>query len=209
MKTPLSLLLFSFCCSLFGQKYWGKVEPLSLDSFQQNILVHEITLNRATFEIALEEEGELSAKKQPLLLYFPNEENALEPFSLSSVSLFSSEAAKQYPQIKAYRGISTTRPGVSIRITISPQGISGTMRTPSGMLFLQPKKEDQGKHIYYQRKDALDQTDVLPFCATDLEKIAPKRENSSTTQKATSITTGALKTYRFAVAGTAEYPAFW
>ena len=171
--------------------------------------MHEITLNRATFEIALEKEGELSAKKQPLLLYFPNEENALEPFSLSSVSLFSSEAAKQYPQIKAYRGISTTRPGVSIRITISPQGISGTMRTPSGMLFLQPKKEDQGKHIYYQRKDALDQTDVLPFCTTDLEKIAPKRENSSTTQKATSITTGALKTYRFAVAGTAEYTAFW
>ena len=171
--------------------------------------MHEITLNRATFEIALEKEGELSAKKQPLLLYFPNEENALEPFSLSSVSLFSSEAAKQYPQIKAYRGISTTRPGVSIRITISPQGISGTMRTPSGMLFLQPKKEDQGKHIYYQRKDALDQTDVLPFCTTDLEKIAPKRENSSTTQKATSITIGALKTYRFAVAGTAEYTAFW
>ena len=171
--------------------------------------MHEITLNRATFEIALEKEGELSAKKQPLLLYFPNEENALEPFNLSSVSLFSSEAAKQYPQIKAYRGISTTRLGVSIRITISPQGISGTMRTPSGMLFLQPKKEDQGKHIYYQRKDALDQTDVLPFCTTDLEKIAPKRENSSTTQKATSITTGALKTYRFAVAGTAEYTAFW
>ena len=171
--------------------------------------MHEITLNRATFEIALEKEGELSAKKQPLLLYFPNEENALEPFSLSSVSLFSSEAAKQYPQIKAYRGISTTRPGVSIRITISPQGISGTMRTPSGMLFLQPKKEDQGKHIYYQRKDALDQTDVLPFCTTDLEKITPKRENSSTSQKATSKTTGALKTYRFAVAGTAEYTAFW
>ena len=171
--------------------------------------MHEITLNRATFEIALEKEGELSAKKQPLLLYFPNEENALEPFNLSSVSLFSSEAAKQYPQIKAYRGISTTRLGVSIRITISPQGISGTMRTPSGMLFLQPKKEDQGKHIYYQRKDDLDQTDVLPFCTTDLEKIAPKRENSSTTQKATSITTGALKTYRFAVAGTAEYTAFW
>ena len=171
--------------------------------------MHEITLNRATFEIALEKEGELSAKKQPLLLYFPNEENALEPFNLSSVSLFSSEAAKQYPQIKAYRGISTTRLGVSIRITISPQGISGTMRTPSGMLFLQPKKEDQGKHIYYQRKDALDQTDVLPFCTTDLEKIAPKRENNSTTQKATSITTGALKTYRFAVAGTAEYTAFW
>lgn len=171
--------------------------------------MHEITLNRATFEIALEKEGELSAKKQPLLLYFPNEENALEPFNLSSVSLFSSEAAKQYPQIKAYRGISTTRLGVSIRITISPQGISGTMRTPSGMLFLQPKKEDQGKHIYYQRKDDLDQTDVLPFCTTDLEKIAPKRENNSTTQKATSITTGALKTYRFAVAGTAEYTAFW
>jgi len=140
--------------------------------------VQEISLNQETFEIALEKEGELSAKKRPLLLYFPNEENALEAFSLSTVSLFSLEVAKQYPQIKAYRGNSTTRTGVSIRITISPQGISGTMRTPSGMLFLQPQKEGQGKHVYYQRKDALNQTESLPFCTTDLEKIAPNAEKS-------------------------------
>ena len=171
--------------------------------------MQEISLNKETFEIALEKEGELSAKKRPLLLYFPNEENALEVFILSAVSLFSSEVAKQYPQIKAYRGKSTTRPEVSIRITVSPQGISGTMRTPSGMLFLQPQKEGQGKHIYYQREDALDQTERLPFCTTDLEKIAPKAEKSSTSQKTAFTTLGALKTYRFAVAGTAEYTAFW
>ena len=45
--------------------------------------MQEISLNQETFEIALEKEGELSAKKRPLILYFPNEENALEAFSLS------------------------------------------------------------------------------------------------------------------------------
>jgi subtilisin-like proprotein convertase family protein len=209
LKNLLFLIFFSLSYCLCGQEYWGQVEQHSLTSFQQNNLVQEISLNQETFEIALEKEGELSAKKRPLLLYFPNEENALEAFSLSTVSLFSLEVAKQYPQIKAYRGNSTTRPGVSIRITISPQGISGTMRTPSGMLFLQPQKEGQGKHVYYQRKDALDQTESLPFCTTDLEKIAPNAEKSSTNQKSEFIKSGTLKTYRFAVAGTAEYTAFW
>lgn len=209
MKNLLFLLFFSLSCCLYAQEYWSQVEHHSLTSFQQNNLVQEISLNQETFEIALEKEGELSAKKRPLLLYFPNEENALEAFSLSAVSIFSSEVAKQYPKIKAYRGNSSTRPGVSIRITITPQGISGTMRTPSGMLFLQPQKEGQGKHIYYQRKDALDQTERLPFCTTDLEKIAPKSEKSSTSQKTGFTTPGALKTYRFAVAGTAEYTSFW
>ena len=84
--------------------------------------------------------------------------------------------AEHYPQIKTYRGKSTTRPEVSIRITISPQGISGTLRTPSGMLFTTQKREGQGKHIYYQRKDVLlDQTDLSPFCTTDLQKITPKK----------------------------------
>ena len=172
-------------------------------------MVHEITLDQEVFEMALDKEDELSAKKLPLLLHFPNEENVLEAFSLTAVSLFSSEVAQQYPNIRAYRGKSKTRPEVSIRVTISPQGISGTMRTPSGMLFLQPQKEGEGKHIYYQRKDGLDPIERLPFCTTDFEKNIPKVENGFSTQKSPSVTPGALKTYRFAVAGTAEYTAFW
>ena len=171
--------------------------------------MQEITLDQEVFKVALDKEAELSAKKLPLLLYFPNEENTLEAFSLTAVSLFSSEVAQQYPKIRAYRGKSTTRPEVNIRITISPQGISGTMRTPSGMLFLQPQKEGEGKHIYYQRKDGLDPVERLPFCTTDFEKNIPKVEIGFSTQKSPSVTPGALKTYRFAVAGTAEYTAFW
>ena len=70
-------MFFSLSYCLCGQEYWGQVEQHSLTSFQQNNLVQEISLNQETFEIALEKEGELSVKKRPLLLYFPNEENAL------------------------------------------------------------------------------------------------------------------------------------
>ena len=209
MKNLLFFLFLGISCSLFGQEYWSQVDKYPLTSFQKNNVVQEIFLDQETFEIALNNEGELRAKKLPLLLYFPNEKKTLEAFSISPVSLFSSEVAQQYPKIRAYRGRSTTRPEVSVRITISPQGISGTMRTPSGMLFLQPQKEGEGKHIYYQRKDDLDQTDRLPFCTTDLEKTAPKVKSSLATQKSVARTPGALKTYRFAVAGTAEYTAFW
>ena len=82
------------------------------------------------------------------------------------------------------------------------------MRTPSGMLFLQPKKEDQGKHIYYQRKDTLDQTDVLPFVQQILKRLPQKRKIVQLL-KSYFYNYWSTQTYRFAVAGTAEYTAFW
>ena len=206
-------ILFVFCLcittSLFGQEYWSIAQEQSKANFQQNSLVNEIALDLENLSKVIDKENEIVAKNQPLLLYFPNEKNELEAFNLFSIPLFSAEIAQQYPKIMAYRGKSTTRQSVSIRVTISPKGINGIMRIPSGMLFLQAQKEGEGKHLYYQRSDRLYQEYGLPFCSTDLAKISAKTKGDAMSQKAAMTTSGALKTYRFAVAGTAEYTQFW
>lgn len=201
--------MLSFTSSLFGQDYWLFSSPQTTSAIQQKKLVKTIALDFNLLQTALEKEViSQTTKETPLVLYFPNEENRLEAFELASVPLFSSALAQKFPDIKAYRGRSTSRNGVSIRVTISPQGVSGTMRTPTGMVFMQPKKEGNGDHIYYQRNDALYKDYDTSFCTTVAGNNFSKEE-ISTVKNSNKSAVGVLRTYRFAVAATAEYTNFW
>lgn len=201
--------MLSFTSSLFGQDYWLFSSPQTTSAIQQKKLVKTIALDFNLLQTALEKEVISQTTKETLLvLYFPNEENRLEAFELASVPLFSSALAQKFPNIKAYRGRSTSRNGVSIRVTISPQGVSGTMRTPTGMVFMQPKKEGNGDHIYYQRNDALYKDYDTSFCTTVAGNNFSKEE-ISTVKNSNKSAVGVLRTYRFAVAATAEYTNFW
>ena len=201
--------MLSFTSSLFGQDYWLFSSPQTTSAIQQKKLVKTIALDFNLLQTALEKEViSQTTKETPLVLYFPNEENRLEAFELASVPLFSSALAQKFPNIKAYRGRSTSRNGVSIRVTISPQGVSGTMRTPTGMVFMQPKKEGNGDHIYYQRNDALYKDYDTSFCTTVAGNNFSKEE-ISTVKNSNKSAVGVLRTYRFAVAATAEYTNFW
>lgn len=205
-----SLFIFCLCIvtTAFGQKYWSVSSQDSASVLSKAKLVKNIYLDQEEFSKVLHNQAIVTAKNEPLELYFPNEKDQLEGFQLTAVPLFSKAQAKKYPNIKAYRGTSIDRNEVSIRITVSPQGISGTMRTPTGMVFLQPKKDAKAIHLYYQRSDALYKDYELPFCSTPNDQKAYKMERGLISQK-NNATTGELKTYRFAVAATAEYTQFW
>ena len=126
------LLLASFFS--FGQDYW------SFEAKRNNLIggekesLHTLNLNRTDFDHSL-----YDSKQNGLFLLFPNESKELEEFHLFPVPIFSPEQAEANPKIKAFRGESTQRKGVFMRITVSPLGIYGTMRTPTGFVFLQPK----------------------------------------------------------------------
>ena len=203
-------MFLSFASSLFGQDYWLLSSQSATSAIEQKGLVKSIALNSTLLATALESTTRSqSEKERSLILYFPNEADRLEAFDLTAVPLFSSALAQKYPNIKAYRGKSTTRNGVSIRVTISPQGVSGTMRTPTGMVFMQPKKEGNGEHVYYQRSDDLYKDYDLPFCTTTSGDHLFKPEKTATAKSSNKAAVGVLKTYRFAVAGSAEYTEFW
>ena len=195
--------------TLFSQEYWtiSKKQKSSINTLDNTI--HEIDLDQKSLKLVIDNNSFVRKKAVSIELYFPNENQQLEAFSLVKVPVFSSEVAKLYPQISAYRGKSKSRKEVHIRVTITPQGVSGTMRTPSGMVFLQPKKDASGKHVFYQRNNALYKDYSLPFCTTTMEYSALKTKKQTSSQKSISSVSGTLKTYRFAVAATAEYTNFW
>ena len=199
------LLLFSVCFTAHAQNYWSEVKQETRGSTKYPTLT--------TFQLdqtALAAETSLfdgPTKSAGLKLYFPNEQNELEAFSLFPVAIFSEKQAKVYTNIKAYRGESVQRKGVFIRITMSPLGIYGTMRTPKGFVYLQPVDKGNATYVSYQRTEKLDPAVKLPFCKTPQPPaVKPSSINQNSQKKSTS---GTLRTYRFAVAGSAEYTGYW
>ena len=120
--------------STYCQKYW-KINTLSKHEDKidvgQNIKNISLKNKSLTSKILRVKDDEF------IKIDFPNEKGELELFSLKETKTLSQIIQNKYPNIKTFRGFSETRKNVILRITYSPQGISGTLRTPKGFVFLQ------------------------------------------------------------------------
>jgi len=201
-------ILFSFQC--YSQDLWkmtssSPIEELSKSSIVQKREVSTAYLNPVLFQ----QKFTLShQKKTDLVLSFPNEYGESEEFLLFPIKILSSKVSAKYPNISTYYGKSKLRKNVTLRITKTSLGISGTMRTPAGMLYLQPKKTNRNEYQYYLRDNLKDDDAAVFNCGTPSPIKNPKTvsdRNKSNNQK---VNTN-FKTYRFAVATSAEYTSFW
>ena len=106
-------------------------------------------------------------------------------FSLKETKTLSKKIQIKYPNIRSFRGYSDTRKNVILRITSSPQGISGTLRTPKGFVFLQPLKDSNTEHIFY-RSNKYNYIEEKLFCKTNSIKIGStikKTKQNASVQK--------------------------
>ena len=138
---------------------------------------------------------------------FPNENGELEFFSLKEIQTLSKEVQTKYPNIRTFRGYSDSRKNVILRITYSPLGLSGSLRTPKGFVFLQPQMGSSTNHIFYTSSRHNYIGEKL-FCKTNLLKInsSVKKNDNKKSNKNTNRTP---KSFKIAIAAPGEYTEFW
>ena len=212
----LVILFYLFASPICAQQYWSILSETEIQlNLNSSATLPTPNLKIATLEASSLRQGleNIDGKinqKEDLLFYFPNEQNTLEPFALKEVQIFDSKNEVKYPSIKAYKGASNQREGVSLRITVSPLGISGTMRTPSGFLYFQPRNKRGNQYLFYQRDNSLDSQEKPIFCSTKNEEKNFSIKDPLTTQPLNvNRQSTVIKTYRIAIAATAEYTEFW
>ena len=141
MKTTFFYLFFLICTGLLAQEYWTlKKDNQPAISFVNAPLpskMRSVRLDDALIRTKINRIHHPNNKELDQF-FFPNEKGELEPFSLVSIPVFANKNGLDHPSIRAYRGKSTERENVSVRITVTPMGLSGTMRTPAGFLFFNP-----------------------------------------------------------------------
>ena len=135
----------------------------------------------------------------------PNEIGKEEIFQIKPVPLFSEKLSKKYPGIKTFKGVSKTRKDVQVRLSTQQGGINAWIQFKSGPdLFIQPVKGNKNLHYSYLKRKEFNSSNL--FCKTegqnDKKKLASvKLNNQSFRQK--------LRTFRIAIATTAEYTNYW
>ena len=138
----------------------------------------------------------------------PNENNKYELFMIEEIQVLSKTLSLKYPLIRTFKGYSKKRPNVSIRITLSPKGISAWINVPGKEnIFIQPDRKSKGKHYVYKRTEK-NVKDWECKTVADINKKS-SHKNHNDYNKTTITNDQKLRTFRLAVATTAEYTNFW
>ena len=138
---------------------------------------------------------------------FPLGNDQFETFSIYTSGAVSKELHAQYPQIQSYVGQSKTNLLNKIYFTITPKGFHGLI-TGEKILYMDPYSKVSPESIMiYNRKDLNRASDDNFACEVD-DSLDSLNKSSVVVAQTKSFRDRTFRTYRLAVAATAEYTAY-
>ena len=184
---------------------WEEVSSLELLRTQKNDVVLPAAFR--LFKASLLNSGRSfqqlrNTSEQTINASIPMPDGKLVEFELAYSPVMHPELAGRYPQINSFKGSSPTDRGIQINLAVSPLGIhaliNGYGETP--IMVIPLSKEDNEHHIVYFLND-VNYENLEVECLS--EDFVHEREMSDS-EKAGDCQ---LRTYRLAIATTAEYTA--
>jgi len=198
-----SVFIIFFASDINAQELWSKVTSSpsgvlgSINSQRQayyklndlQAIHKKNTIKRGAFETFI----------------LPNENGIQETFKVVSIPILSLKLSKKYPGVKTYEGISDSRPEVRIRLSSHPNGINAWLKLPGIQdFFIQTVKGEKQLHYTYSKTD--ENLSQALVCKTNI--LGHNSKNRGHTSKIMSKN-NQLKTFRIAIAATAEFTDFW
>lgn len=143
------------------------------------------------------------------VLPFPTASGRLKRFKVSKSNTMHPDLAKKFPNIQAYEGIGLDDPTATIRFEITQNGLTGMLwsaKTGTEVIQSLNAKDQPDQYIVYPKKSAKRNHKNHFTCGTDhIDQLdAIERQVSSGR-----FNDGMLRTYRLALAVTAEYTALY
>ena len=187
--------------------------PLSAALFHSQPLTLDVNGLRAALATAPLETRPGAA---PLVLALPLPNGSTGRFALREAPVMAPELAARFPDIKTYAGVGLDDASASVRLDLSPQGFHAQVLTAGGNSFyIDPVTRTDTRHyLAFYKKDmnraAAGAASSCEFMLTPADKVAAaNRLASGTSSSATALATGPqLRTYRLALANTAQYATF-
>lgn len=140
---------------------------------------------------------------EPAVVRLPMPDGRFVHFELVEAPVMAPELAAKFPAIKTYIGRGVDDPAASLRLGWSPSGVYAQVLTPAGAWCLEPRyRNDSELHTAYFRRD-------YRRALQDLPCLTPSAPGGAAPAPRDLLRSGpTLRTYRLAVAATAEYTAF-
>lgn len=153
-------------------------------------------------------ESNPEATQKRTLLTLPNADGTLSRFSIVDSPIMAPQLAARYPGIKTYAAQGVDDPTTTARFDWTPAGFHGIILSPKGTVLIEPASvNDLENYIVYFQGDV---TVGAAECevTTEEQEAAARRDTQvkKSSPAISAVTSGStLRTYRVAVAATAEY----
>ncbi len=173
---------------------------LSLDEVAQRKL-----LRRAPMEQTK------AARQTTVVMTLPMPDGTLARFRVEESPVMAPELAARFPAIKTYRGRGLDDPTTTTRFDMTPAGFHAIVLSERGTVIIEPAAHGPaGKYVSYDQRDAPKDGGLSSCVAYGAEQAVmtkPESKQLARSRSASSSTaTGStLRTYRLALAATAEF----
>lgn len=215
MKKTTRITLF-FCILICSVSVFSQNKPLwSATQLKQKNIPNlqgketpTFTLNiqelKSQLENAPKRGGQLFKRSANVAVTFPVDKNKFTQFVITENNVLAAELAEKFPDIKSYVGTSIENPLERIYFSVDNSGFHGMIRNKNEITYINPSEDSKGDYYLAKKYD---------FDATEYE-CKVEGANTETSSKSDSnyaarpVDDGMLRTYRMALACTAEYAAF-
>jgi hypothetical protein len=209
---PIITLLCIFFCSLsaFSQSsFWKATTNTSNNAIQKSKVINPTT--QSLFEFNVEDfKKEFNrtrgvVEQRPVLLSFPTPEGNVKQYNVVEAPVLEPSFQAKFPNILTYRGQGVTNPQETIRFTVTKNGLHAiVLGTEKGIQYVNPIAKGSTTHSFFYRNDnRLEQSDWE--CGVIDEVTDGHQHHSHANRNADD---GLMRTFRIAIAGTAEYSNF-
>lgn len=167
-----------------------------------------LTLNRAKLTSILAAAPREFTNEQPVYLSLPLANGTFESFHVVESPIMEPSLAAKFPEIKTYSGQGIEDPTATARFDWTPTGFHALVLSSKGTALIEPHHSDTREtYIVYSHRDV--PVDAFACDVSEGEQenaiAESKRLLSSRALRPTVTSDSNLRTYRLAVAATAEY----
>lgn len=152
-----------------------------------------------------------SPRTSAAIIELPRPDGTMARFRFVEASVMAPELAARFPEIKTYVGEGVDDPGTSVRFDFTPAGFHAQVRSAEGTYYVDPAFRGEGDlHTAYFKRDYARSEDGFQCLVVPEAGLAGRGTTGLTSELAAALARSGnnLRTYRLAVAATAEYTAF-
>ena len=182
-------------------------KSVARSSFPKDFKLFDV--DDSSFNLELLSITDKKTSKKSTVVSLPNAAGELEDFELVESSNFEPDLQARFPQIRAYSGRSISKPGSTIKVSISPEGLQTMVfRADGENEFIEQYSNNKKVYAVFksQRKPG-----AIPWNCSTTEKQMVNSLNTQAT--ALSLTTtrsgGNIRTLRLAQSCNAEYSNYF
>ncbi len=202
--------------NISSDKVWRKIDksalPQQAEAAKAVVAAKYETfrLNKsALLEILNQAPQEFSSVEQnkEIILTLPLPDGSLSRFSVKKSSIMEPKLAAKHPEINSYLGKGIDNPTATTRFDLSPNGLRATIISDEGTIFIEPYvKGDTLNYITFNKRDLADEkNDFRCLVGDDLINLEAEPLSFLENSKQMVPNGSNLRTYRLALAATAEY----